>query len=474
MVRPAFVFVFCLVAFGVSLMLQGCSGVSQIDTANAGRTRTYEPGLPNFDMEAIATQREGVPGIDLYLSIPHISLVFLYTGDEYIAQYEAIIRLLDRKSKKLVREQAFVDTVRVADYAATQLFLPLVQMRRVEAAPGQYIVEVTVVDRRSEKEAERRQAVAVIGSDRATPFLSRIHLEGRRNDGPFEPVVSLYVPADIDSLRADVELYNLHETDSAEVRMRLLRFESDTSTALSPYWLGPSFGSLTYRGVQYDRADTIQVTRRPLEGIDESIAVSFILPPLLEGIYRVEMQVRMHPVGGEPRVLEQERDFSVTPAGFPQITTLDQMIQALIYIAYEREVKLILEAETPDEKKRRFDAFWGSLVENREVAANLIKLYYSRIEEANLLFTSHKEGWKTDRGMVYIMMGAPLYVENTVETETWRYSYGDYNPLNTFVFERNQLYDSNETFESYLLQRHPYYEQVWLRALERWRKGQML
>jgi len=159
---------------------------------------------------------------------------------------------------------------------------------------------------------------------------------------------------------------------------------------------------------------------------------------------------------------------------FPRLTTLDELIDALAYIAYDRELAYIRAAPTPHEKKRRFDAFWGSLVQNRQVAANLLKLYYSRVEEANLFFTTYKEGWKTDQGMVYIVMGPPVVVEHFFDTEVWYYSYADRDPLNTFTFERARPYGANALFRNYFLRRRPIYEQMWIRAVERWRSGAVL
>src|SRR5690606_38240941 len=129
-----------------------------------------------------------------------------------------------------------------------------------------------------------------------------------------------------------------------------------------------------------------------------------VLPELPRGLYRIEAQTEGDP-GVDP--LRQGRFLVVTSPGFPRVQTLDEMVDALGYIAYEREVGRIREGTTAAERLQRFDAFWGSLVRQRSVATNLIETYYARIEEANLLYSSYKEGWKTDRGMVYVLLGPP-------------------------------------------------------------------
>jgi hypothetical protein len=75
--------------------------------------------------------------------------------------------------------------------------------------------------------------------------------------------------------------------------------------------------------------------------------------------------------------------------------------------------------------------------------------------------------------MVYVVMGPPLYVDQRIETETWHYSYGDRDPANTFVFEKVQ-HDVDQPFENYILQRRPYFQREWTRAVDLWRRGDVL
>jgi GWxTD domain-containing protein len=260
------------------------------------------------------------------------------------------------------------------------------------------------------------------------------------------------------------------------VALRLLQLRTDTAAALPPYWLSPSRGSLAYRGVIFESGDTLQITRRLIEQSGRESVVEFHLPRLDEGIYRVAVRADVRPAdAAETEVaLRQERLLSVKSATFPTVEILDDLIVALNYIAYEDEIREIREGPSVAEKKRRFDAFWGSLVPNRQVAANLLKLYYGRVEEANLFFTNYKEGWKTDRGMIYVVLGPPLYVENRIDSEVWYYSYGDRDPTRTFVFERVRAFQVDAYFDHFILQRRPYYHQEWNRAVEKWRNGTVL
>ena len=463
----------CFIALMAAVLLgAGCSGTAYLDSAHAGRTFVYEPGLPNFDMEAHATVREGQAGIDLYLGIPHASLVFLPHDDGYEARFETIVRLMDRKGKDLLAEYADVDTARVPTYEATKEFAPFLKEKRLDVAPGDYLLDVVLIDLESKQQARRRQRVEVVAVGAARAVLSRVRVEGKHKGTAFAPILSLHVPTGLDSLRAAVEFYNVHHLDQAQVSMRLLRFPSDTAAAQPPYLftVTRAFGR-----VRYSRAETLQVSQYRLGALDQKLLIEFNLPTLAEGIYRVDVQVtKAHPAADEEPLLHQQRDFAVRSADFPHITSLDEMVSALVYIALQRELEHIQAADTRQEKKRRYDAFWATLIPDRTRAANLLKLYYSRVEEANLLYTSYKEGWKTDRGMISIVFGSPIFIDNQLDHEVWRYSYDDRGGLDLFVFNRRRLYASEGMFETFLLERESFYEAAWRRALQRWRRGEVL
>lgn len=452
------------------LVLSACAGSAGLDSPDAGRTTAYEPGVPNFDMESIVRLEGERPIVEVLYSLPFATLVFVKSDDRYVAGFELVVRLIERSTESLVSETTEHESLTVLSYDSTLSFHPYIGRLELEVPAGEFVVDAQVTDISSGESARRRQAVHVASVETGETFISRILLEGTRTPADFEPIISLHTPAEMDSLRASIQLYNLPDPGELEISMRLVRFESDTTVASPPYWLEPSRGSLAYRGVDYGVADTIQATRRVIRGASESAAVEFFLPRLDAGVYRLHIEGRD---GAGTLIVDRERTLSVKNPTFPQIALLEDLIESLAYIAYDNEIEAIREGTTPAERKRRFDAFWGALVSNRNVAANLIELYYGRIEEANLFFTGYKEGWRTDRGMIFTILGPPVYIDRRVETEIWYYSYGDRDPVNTYVFERVHR-DRDEPFETYVLQRRPYYQNEWGRAIDQWRDGDVL
>lgn len=152
---------------------------------------------------------------------------------------------------------------------------------------------------------------------------------------------------------------------------------------------------------------------------------------------------------------------------FPLLKDASNLISPLRYLTSKDEYGLIL-AES--KAKNAVDRFWLSKTNSIERSRTLIRTYYSRVQFANELFTSHIEGWKTDRGLISIIFGSPNYVRNNRNYETW--IYGNDHNSNTikFTFEKiKNPFSEND----YVLKRNYAYKTPWYRAVETWRSGKV-
>ncbi len=149
---------------------------------------------------------------------------------------------------------------------------------------------------------------------------------------------------------------------------------------------------------------------------------------------------------------------------YPYITTAMQMLMPMRYITSKSEFNALYNSK---DKKKAVESFWVDISGNQERAKNMIKLYYNRVQNANICFTSDKEGWMTDRGMIYIVFGAPDMVYRNGDMETWKY--GDYSSKNTMTFDFYKT-ESPFTSEDYILNRSMEYGHMWNNAIEIWRR----
>jgi GWxTD domain-containing protein len=161
---------------------------------------------------------------------------------------------------------------------------------------------------------------------------------------------------------------------------------------------------------------------------------------------------------------------------FPEMNTPAVMIEPLAYLASETEMENMRTAPRP---KVALDDFWIKCGGNVEKARELIRIYYTRVLYANYYFTSYKEGWRTERGMIYIIYGPPDKVYKNPEGESWGYrkpviksSWGTrYKVKEEYLYFNFKKKESPFSDNDYFISRSETLVTFWDQAVASWRKG---
>jgi GWxTD domain-containing protein len=151
---------------------------------------------------------------------------------------------------------------------------------------------------------------------------------------------------------------------------------------------------------------------------------------------------------------------NVFPDRYPRISSANQMIESTRYIMKTEEYKAL---SSTDAKKDAIDKFWMGRARDKEFAKELIKTYYTRVQIANRDFTTYKEGWKTDKGMLYLIFGVPDLIRKTKQGEIW--SYGSSGKRNAVKFEFKKVNGQS------LLLHSDFFKRPWDVEIYEWRKG---
>jgi GWxTD domain-containing protein len=161
---------------------------------------------------------------------------------------------------------------------------------------------------------------------------------------------------------------------------------------------------------------------------------------------------------------------------YPALTTPEVMIEPLAYLATENALDSMRSAARP---KTALDDFWIKCGGNVEKSRELIRIYYTRVMYANYYFSSYKEGWRTERGMIYLLYGPPDKVYKTPEGESWGYrkpviksSWGyRYRVKEDYLFfifkKKESIFSDND----YYLSRSESLITLWEQAVTSWKKG---
>jgi len=145
---------------------------------------------------------------------------------------------------------------------------------------------------------------------------------------------------------------------------------------------------------------------------------------------------------------------------YPELKLLNELSSSLQYILNEPEKKGLKNSKN---LKESFDSFWMKTYVTKFRARNAIRNYFNWVEQANKLFTDFKQGWKTDRGMIYIVYGLPDEVYRTDGEEEWYYDDGP-----AFEFTVIPTYFSPRT---YGLRRRVEFEESWFEFIAAIRRG---
>jgi len=154
---------------------------------------------------------------------------------------------------------------------------------------------------------------------------------------------------------------------------------------------------------------------------------------------------------------------------FPEVRSVEDLVDPFRYVLKGSEFKRITETP-PGQRKAELEQVWIDWVNDRDRARKALKAYYTRVEDANKYFSSHNEGWKTDRGMIYIVFGEPNKVYRDPSKETWIYG-EENNPMSLsfdFVKVINPFTDKD-----YRLIRQDTYKAAYTRSVGAWRDGRV-
>jgi len=158
------------------------------------------------------------------------------------------------------------------------------------------------------------------------------------------------------------------------------------------------------------------------------------------------------------------------PYELPALMDAESMLKSLRFITTKQEYDELL---LSDNLKYSLDKYWLKCASNnKEKARQLLKSYFRRVENSNNYFSSFDAGWKTDRGLIYLIFGPPNNVFRDNFSETW--VYGDENNAMRqvkFSFTKvENIFSDND----YILNRSELYKELWYSNVDAWRLGRVI
>ncbi|MCS7083233.1 MAG: GWxTD domain-containing protein [Bacteroidetes bacterium] len=403
----------------------------------------------------VVRHTDGRPRLDVFLRLSYSKLTFFRQGTGFQARYEATVELYrlngrgqpqglaeSRTQERLVSAFSYAQTQQENAYDYLQLVL--------FPAPGRYLVQARVEDRHTGRQYARRVEVLVRDFGAEAFAMSDLLILDRFDEARqvLYPNVANEVGQDQSECLLFFELYTRWP------RRVQVSYEVHRPRPL----LRPTVRSFLGRSPSTGPEVVFQSSESRLLGpIRNQFVVRIPLDALKPERYTVRLLVRDE----EGRELGRaEKTLRVRWTGLEAfIADLDQAIAQLVYLAKPAEIRAIQEAPTRAERYERFRAFWKKRDPTPGTERNeLMEEYYQRVWYANRQFSGLEPGWKTDRGMVFILFGEPDAIDhhpfayNAKPYQIWYYyslgrrfifvdqsGFGDYRLLIPIWDERNRM-----------------------------------
>ena len=180
-----------------------------------------------------------------------------------------------------------------------------------------------------------------------------------------------------------------------------------------------------------------------------------VFSPTRKGLYFMQADTTL--AGGYSFRLEGKE--------YPSYNSLVNLRECMRYITTTSEWRKL---NVPNLSKVDFDNVWLKMAGNEIGAKKAIREYFRRIRSSNRFFTTYKEGWKTDMGMIYTIFGPPDEVYMKKYYEVWKYEKTPHHDKLEFSFKKILSPFSQRHF---ILIRGDEYKLDWHRTVDLVRKG---
>ncbi len=394
------------------------------------------PDVPRFSVRTfnIASDDRAKSRLIVELGMVYDALQFIKDKEKgFRADYEAVVTLTDTTGKEVLRE-SWKGSTFTDDFKKTySKKLVISASRQFDTVPGTYDFKMELTD------LETRRTGSQSGRTRLRNFAEGgFSISGLLFLNSFEFVERVSIIGDqkadesAEDIYAYFELYNLPAGDSSVISYQVLNASDQLVREGTAFVLGQE--SVARVALTLDRVLAEEPNFR--------VVVSASYGDKTE---QVEQLFRMV-------LKDHDKNYDI-------YADLDDSIEKMVYLMSKKDLKKLKGMKGP-ERLKEFEAFWAARDRTPDTPENEYMIeYYRRIAVASERFKEHIPGWRTDRGMVFVKLGAPQYVDEPYrdrfvdptshrrDLQIWHYS----SFRRRVIFERfgseYRLANHNEVFD---------------------------
>lgn len=376
--------------------------------------------------------------LEVYFSFTQRGLLFVKAGNDFIGAANTQIVIYDKLNAKEIFNETYGLQTKVTDTLSSKLVSRLIGQQNLTIPNGNYILSFIGYDRNSiDRKDTIKLELNLNNFDETKSSLSSLQLASKidkssdnasifyKNGLEITPNPNLLFGSNLDKLYYYTEIY-----------YPAVDFSTDSS-----------YFSIV---VTDQSGKLLMEKRKPVNTKNEIFAETGYLKidSLLTGSYFITSALIDNTTGKKVtrekkfyvyNTSYKKQDFNLPDdAGYMQsefILLTDVQVEdefdKIIYYRNSADNDAWEKLKTLDDKRKYLYKFWKRRDSNLSTPrVESRDEYFKRVKEANKLYKqSFTEGWKTDRGRVYIVYGPPTEVErhfmeaDVKNYEIWRYDY---------------------------------------------------
>lgn len=402
--------------------------------------------IDNYFLDAVVfNSSDSTDGrIDVYLVIPYQLLTFEKLGENFVANIDVDVTITDKDNNRIdfkhVRKTITTADYRQSQGAAGEFYKTFF---RFGVDNGTYSVSADIKDEFSGNLYEREREVTVIDFNKFSFSLSGILLLSQIEEVDGKYKITPFISDNIGAINSDFfaffEIYNKNEPKTVKIAYRLLKKDEVVSE-----------GELKEINVQVGNNQSFV----RIDASKMSLSGEYIVQ-----IIAYDASATEHDDKKVLAITQRSIKHHETLISFLE-EDINKAIKMLRYIATDAELEKIENAKTDDAKREKLSLYWKELDPTPNTAYNeAMNEYYQRIKYANEQFKSYTEGWLTDMGMIYVVLGPPIQVEkqssmgSNIQYRLWQYSgnrtflFADKNGFGNYRLERPYLFNEKYRYK---------------------------
>ena len=342
----------------------------------------------------------------LFIKIPYNRLQFVRFEKFFRAEYEVTLELRD-DDNELIYGKSWRETVQTNNYQETEeADIFHMAKTRILIEPGEYKLNVIVEDMETNLRIMKTREIDIDKHDKNKfSITSVILIENIEKKG--DKIIN-YTPSITDYIEKTGKQY----FDYFEI---------------IPSKPGEKFNiSIELKTIYRKKNETIFKDEfEKIAGIDNiQIATNISEHNLATGAYEIIYNVS----AGWRNNKRIRKEFYISWVGAPtNEEELDLALEQMKY-AFDKVLFKNIKKLTYEEKLDLFTSMWQGTDPFPETSRNeLQEEYFRRVRYSNLMFTVFQDGWKTDRGLIYIIFGPPNevirfdYLLDSYPIQYWSY-----------------------------------------------------